>query len=329
MKKNNMLNFMKFISCIMVILIHFRFPGNLGYNVAAVARFSVPLFFMISGYFAYKKENTKSHIKKHILKLIKLCLITTTIYYLYNVGYSILTNNKEFINSLLTFDNLKYFILLNEVPFESWQWFLYALLYIYVIHYFTYKYKIMYYSIPILLFVNIVVGYLISFDVIYFQSFVIRNFIFVGIPFFLLGNLINKYDDKIKVKFNNRQLLTIIIISIVTSVIENTYVGYLDLYISSIILAVSVFLFAIKNPTIIKENNIFSKFGEKYSLGIYVTHTMIIDILREVLKNTNYNGNYIVSMVLPILIILLSILVNYIYYSIKEKIIKKLKKNNI
>jgi surface polysaccharide O-acyltransferase-like enzyme len=56
--KNNTLNFIKTIACAMVVFIHIKFPYEYGYYVNTLARFGVPFFFMISGYFSFKNFDT-------------------------------------------------------------------------------------------------------------------------------------------------------------------------------------------------------------------------------------------------------------------------------
>lgn len=56
---NPCLDFIKGIACICVIFMHCEFPGVVGIVVQAVSRFSVPLFFMVSGYFCFYPEIVK------------------------------------------------------------------------------------------------------------------------------------------------------------------------------------------------------------------------------------------------------------------------------
>ena len=45
------------IACILVVLIHCRFPGVVGNVTVALARAAVFYFFTISGYFSYKEND--------------------------------------------------------------------------------------------------------------------------------------------------------------------------------------------------------------------------------------------------------------------------------
>ena len=100
MEKNYTLNFVKFLACIMVVLIHCKFPGDLGLYTTALARFAVPFFFMVSGYYAYRSKNTNEYTKKQIIKITKIAIIALIAYFIYNLLYNyIILDNKNFITS--------------------------------------------------------------------------------------------------------------------------------------------------------------------------------------------------------------------------------------
>ncbi len=79
-KRNYTLDFVKGIACICVVLMHCEFPGYLGTLVQCVSRFCVPFFFMISGYFCFKKNKSTDYKRKVVhIGIITLC---ATLFYL-------------------------------------------------------------------------------------------------------------------------------------------------------------------------------------------------------------------------------------------------------
>lgn len=57
MKNENVsLNILKGIACFNVVMIHCTFPGAIGKIISGLARFAVPLFFAISGYYIYSRK---------------------------------------------------------------------------------------------------------------------------------------------------------------------------------------------------------------------------------------------------------------------------------
>ena len=53
-QKNNTLELLKLFASYMVVFIHVFFHGNAGIAVDALARFAVPFFFLVSGYYSYQ-----------------------------------------------------------------------------------------------------------------------------------------------------------------------------------------------------------------------------------------------------------------------------------
>lgn len=318
MEKNYTLNFVKFIAAIMVILIHIKFPGDFGLYISSLARFAVPFFFMISGYYSYKGDDTALHLKKHIKKIFILSIITTVIYFAIYTLYHYILGNYDFYDELFTLDNLKYFIILNNNPYARHLWYLYALLYVYIVYYLFHKYrKYLYYLIPFLLTFNVIFECFIAMDIVNYEHFVVRNFLFTGLPFFMIGLLINQYRNKFIKLFNNRILGLILLVSSITSIIEVSYFSYMNLHFSTIPLSIAIFILCINNPNIIKSNNLFSKYGEKYSLGIYISHIFVKLCFNIFIIKFGIADNIILEWFTPILIIALTMLIVVCYYNLK------------
>ena len=57
----------------MVVFIHVLFYGKLGVVIDALARFAVPFFFLVSGYYSYQIpcEKIKKRIRKILILLMK------------------------------------------------------------------------------------------------------------------------------------------------------------------------------------------------------------------------------------------------------------------
>ena len=314
MKKNKLLNLVKFIASIFVIIIHLRTKTTFGSLLNCLARFAVPLFFMISGYYAYK-SNT---IKKHIIKIFKLSLFTIFIYFIYSVIYEYKFGSlTDFLNSLILYDNIKNFFLYNSVTFVSHCWFLLALLYSYIIYYISDKLKInyiFYYISPILILYGILNYYFMFLGYLDFELFKIRNFIFVGFPFFMIGNLIHRYN--LNIKFSNKVSVIIIIICSCLSMISSLKMPYLECYTSSAILSIFIFIYCLNNPT--KGNNKLVFLGEECSLYIYIFHLFIVKIFKDILFN-NLNS-VVFDIIIDISIIFISILISILYVKFKKKI---------
>ena len=76
-QRNYSLDLLKFISSFLIVCIHFKISGKTGELITIIARFAVPVFFMVSGYYSYNDD--EHHIKNKILnikyiKIIFLCI---------------------------------------------------------------------------------------------------------------------------------------------------------------------------------------------------------------------------------------------------------------
>ena len=70
-RQNDMLDLLKCISIYSVVLAHVPLPGQFGRAICALAKFSVPVFFLISGYFSWGKDGrTLGRRAVHAWKLL-------------------------------------------------------------------------------------------------------------------------------------------------------------------------------------------------------------------------------------------------------------------
>lgn len=184
------------------------------------------------------------------------------------------------------------FLFLNDSPFRTHLWFLNALLYCYIIVYMYKKYiKKEFYNVAFLIGAIFLISCYIIISIIFMQThtnkiYLIRNFIFIGLPFFYIGNYIRRTEISSKIK--NKSLIVIMIISIIMLFIEaKLYIS--EMYIGNVIFAISVFIFSIKNPNI--KLKILEIIGDKYSLYMYILHPMLKDIINILYENIQLNSN--------------------------------------
>lgn len=321
-KRLNNLDVLKAICAFLVICIHISYKGNLGDTITPLCRIAVPIFFMITGYFYYK--TSKSPLKQ-IKKVLILIILANFLYFI----FGIIINGKV---DLPTKEDIFKSLIFNSSPFAFHLWYLNALLYVLVIAYIADKLNIrkrMYFLIPVLLVTNIIFGeYAIvlfnkDYDPIY-----MRNFLFIGIPYFLIGDLLYKNKENLIKKFSIKKLTILIPILVLTTVLEehiltiNKMDAIGDIYISTTFLAIAIFLFAIQVKQVSNEN-ILAIIGRKYSTYIYVLHLVFIDIFNKYVSSNNILNNSI-----QIIIFLASLLIAIIYVSFKNKILIAWKKCN-
>lgn len=285
-KKNNniiySLNFLKFLAVFAVICIHcgiFPIQQYKGLVIDALLRFSVPAFFLISGFFSYYTDNSIAlhKYKTRIVKLIKLFIIANIIYFLYESYY---TGNNLLMIILQKFDlnHIVYYIIYDISPFGTHLWFLFALIYCYLLFYILTKFsinlKILYKFIPILFIVSLFLAEFSKLMGLIFPLEYYRNFLFIGLPFFTLGYYI--HDNKCNLnKLSNLSAIILAIVGFLLTILEVTFVGMTEIFAGTIIFIIFVFIWCLKNP-----NKLYFKItdfiGGKLYTSIYILHVLVI-----------------------------------------------------
>lgn len=140
----------------------------------------------------------------------------------------------------------------------------------------------------------------------------LRNFLFVGIPYFCLGIIIKKFFDRLFI--NKIILLGGLILFTLTSYMERDVLISLDAvasrdhYLSSTFLAVCLFLLGTSFS--IKEENTLSRIGKNDTLYIYILHPMVL-MLIQLAKNRFHNAGFITYSV-PLICFLITLVLIYL-----------------
>lgn len=286
--RNYSLDLLKLISAFMVVFIHFRSFGALGKFIVVIARFAVPVFFMISGYFSYYDDRGK--IKHKILRIVKLYITAFFFYFCFNVFVKVFAGQySEAIWYVSTYLRIRYVaptVLFNESNTAIHLWFLGSLIYSYLIHYFIIGSKIkdnaIYVLSCVLIGVHLALGIGLSVFGIQAPSFllknyVLRNFLFMGYPLFAFGQLIRKKEDVILNNIRTWHIAVLIIIGVTESVVMFGIDWRKELYIGSIMLAFAFFVLTLKAKNKTYPSWMINLF--ETSTAVYLIHVMIGDIL--------------------------------------------------
>lgn len=321
--KNKTLDLIKLLCAYLVIFIHIPFPNEMGSIITSVARIAVPLFFISAGYFSYNINTEK--ITNRIKYLIKLFIISYIIYFLYSYfSYCISTTSNFiiFINKTFSLNNIILFLLFNNVSVSSHLWFLPALVYCYLLHYLLDKklhlQKIYPFLCSILFITGIVLSELFSILHINLHYICIRNFLIVGLPYFLLGTLINKY----KINFSNNVTFYCIFIGVILTLLSSSLLNTnLEIYTGSILGSLGLFMLSLN--TNFKYNTHEQNYG-KISTLIYIIHPLIIHLTDDFIQLLNIKTTIFYAYFNPILICVLSTIIAVLINSFLDKISKRL-----
>ena len=302
----NGIDTLKGICAFLIVCIHCPFPGEAGQYFLVLTRIAVPIFFMITGFFYNMTVEAGKEIKQ-IRKILILMIKANLLYFLWNLFYAAASGRSalDYLSSVLTFKKLAQFLVLNQSPFGSHLWYLGAILYVLLIAALAGRLKltkVLYVLTPVLLAGDLILGkYSLLLLKREFPYILVRNFLFVGIPYFCIGRLLSKKTGKHK----KSVLFALTALFSFTSLLERYLLVQSDLntardhYISSTLLAVTVFLLFLDigrggRPLPLE------KIGRKYSGWVYIVHPIFITVLSFAARQLNVYESY--QFVAPVLV---------------------------
>ncbi len=339
-KRNISFDVLKAICAFLVICIHTPFPGEIGRYINALTRIAVPLFFMISGFLfcnaKYNQKDEKQYLLKQLKSIFRIIIIANVIYFLFYMVLSIVQGNHllQYISSVINIKSIVELLVFNESPFAIHLWYLNAYLYVIIIQLFLCRHpkynKWILAATPIFLLMDLIFGkYSLVLLNREFPYILVRNWLCVGLPFFNIGTILRKLTLNNYKKITPKVYFVLSIVFSMTTLFERFVLEYFgknatrDQYISTIFLAISVFLFcyySVKNDTSSTLLKGLSKIGQDLSTDIYVYHPIVIAVFAMAFSGTGlYNYyKYIAPFAVYIAVIVLIIIKNNIKKCFKK-----------
>ena len=249
---------------------------------------------MITGYF-FDPERSK----RQIIKTAKLNVIAIGLYFLWHLVIAVFRNNLvSYFSSNFTLSNIIKFVIFNDSRIGSHLWYLNAILYVIVVVALLRKVtphnwkNILYAITPILLAGDLIFGkYSIAFFGREFSYIIVRNWLFVGIPYFTLGMWIRENETTINEKMGkNGRLICCcgLLFFCITTIFErwilisNSLNATRDHYLSTTFLAISVFVFFLR--FVDRNENWISKIGKLDTTWIYILHPLVITVMGAIMS---------------------------------------------
>lgn len=320
-------DYFKAIACCFVILIHCQFPGYMGNLFRTIAKFSVPFFYMISGYFflyrnhEYSERKTKNKIV-HVLKLI----ICSELFYLIFtlIMYNCFYHQELPVREIVTPFNIAKFLFVNSPALYSHLWFLGSLLYCYIFSFFM-KEKICG-NWKMAVTILCICSFTIMSEIIpkfsskptLFGIVIYNAFVFRSLPFFLLGMILRENEEVIRIKIKNypkTYFLFAAISGIMLSVVERIILVESQFYIGTYIVVITMFIFCMVYQN--DYNKIVCYIGRELSMYVYILHIAVIKMCDLI------QGGQIWDYIKPVLVITISILISEFIVEIKKFVIDR------
>ena len=278
-QENHCFNALKGIACMGVVFGHALFPGEFGAVIFVLASEAVPIFFLISGFYAYDSDRiivAQKTVRK-FRKTVKLTVGACLLYFVWKfvklwlLGYSVLDGIGDF-----NLKNLVKMLLQNDLSFieAGHFWFLLALIYAYATLIILAKWNMIHWIYPVIILTFIGRVYMCG-NANWHYS---QNYWFDGLPYFFTGYYL-KANENWKDNISNGFLLVIGMMGILFKTSGLFYDLGVNIYeVGAILFALSLFIFALKHEYI-GENSVWERLGKQYSLWIYIYHVIVMGIL--------------------------------------------------
>lgn len=203
--RNHSLDNLKFLCAFLVVMLHSQ-PAYKDFT-QPITRCAVPCFFIISGWFLYDSRCAMTARLLRSAKRMGWCLLWSTCIYM-PMALAQCVHHGDF--SRFGVEGMAKFILFNDNPASGHLWYIAAYLYVLLFLYVLAKkdwVRWLFYLIPVLLLIDLAFGTYSR--VIWHDTFdfvLLRNWIFVGLPYTAIGMCLRQYSP-ITQKLNKKLLV--------------------------------------------------------------------------------------------------------------------------
>lgn len=313
-QRNQSMEYCKLIASFFVVFLHVPFPGAFGKVVCCLARFAVPMFFAISGYFSFQASPRK--LAKRFGRILLLELAGIVLHVLWRCFQEVYWGGdlRYCLTALLPQpEALVKWLLLNVDPYAGHLWYLsaaaacYGILWAYS-HFFP-GYRPLYILSACLLAAHFAMaefsGLLgISVDFPFY-----RNAVFFGLPMFVMGIALREYRERIlnRLAPAGKTLALLLAGGVALSLAERQIFGPYDLHIGTVVTAAALILLTTVYPKV----RLGSGIPGSLSTTIYLIHLIVYDACKLFVP---VEGTWL----MPILTVLLSLLAAVAWEAVKS-----------
>lgn len=335
--RNQIVDVFKILSAFFVVFLHFPFPGLFGKVVFSIARFAVPFFFIVSGYYYSKSDKSVQLVKtwskiKYIFSLLLVSELLAFIQRLlnhYEFQYSFLNNVKSVIISSLYNYNAEKWRAISFTPLFNYSaWFLAQLIIVYAVFALITKYRL-YNVAKVIIPICFIFGFFLiriyNFTSIALPPYLDYFFMFMGVPFFSFGYYLKEHSFMPRI--NTLSLFFLILLGVALSVLESFFISTANLFLGSLVIDFALTALFIKFADASMKTQLgklLSFCGDKLSLYVYILHSFVGGYVIAII-NKLFGLNKWINAFMPLLICIFTLFVSVIVYKINSIIGKKMK----
>ena len=281
-QRNNAFDYVRVVAFCGVVALHAVTPdGPLSTGMNVLARFSVPFFFSLAGFFSLGVSDKK--LVGRIASTGKLCVIAVVLYSATSL-LSITPSIGEFIEIDGLDATICNFVLWNTYPSAYPLWFLFALLYVYCFAYIAAKVKARPRDM-----ICMGMGLLVArYSLVELSQTVdplgheMRSWLFFGIPLYSIGLILRSRVSLLRsMKISNGFVL--FLIGVILSFAENRVFGLQEVYLGTIAMVVGCYVVCIKHPMTSFSSSRWTRMlnGGEACLVAYLVHYALISCFAE------------------------------------------------
>lgn len=292
---NDKLDLFKCIAIYAVVLAHIPLPGQFGWALCALAKFSVVLFFLTAGYFSYEKS--PAVLARRAVKTGWLLLLTSVGLLIFGCVLALRQGQtvEAYLQGRMDPFFLKEIVLYQLLPFPySWpMWYLTSQFVVYLLWMvMAWAAKKLGKSLPYNLLALLAVA-LLAFHMYHvewqvltggtaWESKLVRNAWLDGLPFFALGAWFGRHRARIQ-SLPVKPLWIGAVLCVGLTLLEFSRVGVIDVLLGSTLLALVLMAIALASPRVksplLRRTACFC--GRDLTFYIYVLHVPLYGIIQE------------------------------------------------
>lgn len=285
-QRNLSLEVCKLVASFFVVFIHVPFPWPAGEFVLCLARFAVPMFFAISGWYSYRADAGKLLRRMgHVLLLELTGIVIMELWWAFAAVYTGWNALDALKQSLPNGESLKLWLFFNEDPFGGQLWYLsasafsYAVLWLYTrLGLSRNGYRPLYILGLILLCSHFAMGELSRFTGLTVFFKIPRSGLFYGLPMFLMGLFLREHRDVLLEKLKTSRLVLLMILGTGMSLAEWKYFGVYDLYLGLLVNVPALLLLTCRHPGVPRWMEVPAALCAPLSTAVYLVHMAGHDI---------------------------------------------------
>lgn len=279
LKRNGTIDVVRIIASFMVVFCHVVLPGKAGVYSKAIARFAVPWFMMITGYYLYNDDEALvlRNVRKSFFSVIKLVVLATVLISIINSCICVV-RGQDMFSWFLDYwskDNFIEFILFNRAVFlNSAMWYLFALIYVLFLYLLILRIRFKYYNVLI---IPLLVLNLLLVNLLAYPWYYVGNWLLTGVPFVLLGGLVHARIGQIKAKVKHRSFWHLaVLVGLALTIVEASFKPDCYVYVGTIVLAMGMLILSVTSR---KEwNSRVEFFGRWFTPIIFIIHCSMRDL---------------------------------------------------